>query len=68
MVALPILTHQSPEEGILGRLESGQTGIRLTCSAMDSSSSSSVLLDTSIDSSSDDSAFGSGLGKPLRQT
>ena len=50
---------QSPEEGILGRLESG-LGIRMTCSAMDSSSSgasSSVLLDTSVDSSSDEAAF-----------
>ena len=53
VVSLPILSNQSPEEGILGRLEG--LGIRMTVS-MDGSSSS--LLDTSLDSSTSLSSDG----------
>ena len=49
VVALPILTNQSPEEGILGRLHG--LGIKMTVSVDGSPSSTATLLDTSIDSS-----------------
>ena len=63
VVALPILTNQSPEEGILGRLEG--LGIRVAVrdydDAKSTSSSSQHILDTSLDSSTSVSSDGGSL-------
>jgi huntingtin len=62
VVALPILTNQSPEEGILGRLEG--LGIRVVVRDQDgvqsTSPSAQHILDTSLDSSTSVSSDGGG--------
>ena len=62
VVALPILTNQSPEEGILGRLDG--LGIKIMVrdqeDATSGTPSTQLLLDTSMDSSMSESSEGAG--------
>ena len=58
VIALPIITHQSPEEGILGRLE--ELGIQVGSTNLPSPGSN--LLDTSMESSSSTISDPLGIG------